>query len=132
MSIVRQAKRNIGHIAREDALSEETFIFWFGLELSSSTMQLGPSPDTKSLSDLVRYLDLDGTLQSLALLLLSGICLGTHDTSTPVTFRLLVLVGVSLLDRGQQFRQLRLVFAAHFCQSENSGSLQYVELAFFS
>jgi hypothetical protein len=38
------------------------------------------------------HLDLDGTLESLALLLRPGNSLGTHDTTTPVPLGLLVLL----------------------------------------
>ena len=55
-------------------------------------------------------LDLDGAVQSLALLLLAGNGLLAHDTSTPVALALLVLLGVALLDGGDQLAEFGLVF----------------------
>lgn len=60
-------------------------------------------------------LDLDGAVQCLALLLLRRDCLSTHDPSTPVTLRLLVLLRVTFLDGGEEFGELGLVFRADFC-----------------
>jgi hypothetical protein len=71
----------------------------------------------------VRRLDLDGVLNGLAGLLLAGNGLGTHDTSTPVALALLVLVGVTLLDGGDELGELGLVFGANLGQGEDSGSL---------
>lgn len=69
------------------------------------------------------HLDLDSTLQSLALLLCSGIGLGTHDTTSPVSSLFLVLVCVSLLDGGDEFGELGLVLSANFSERKNGSSL---------
>jgi len=69
------------------------------------------------------YLDLDGALESLALLQLSSIGFGTHDTTTPLTLALLVLGSVSLLDGGDELGELGLVFGADFGESEDGSSL---------
>ena len=69
------------------------------------------------------FLDLDGGLDGLALLLLTRDGLGTHDTATPVTLALLVLVAVALLDGGDEFGEFRLVLGAGLGQSNSSGSL---------
>ena len=70
------------------------------------------------------YLDLDGILDGLALLLSSGNGLGTHDATTPVTLALLVLLAVTLLDGADKLGQFGLVFRADFSQSQNSSSLE--------
>jgi len=64
-------------------------------------------------------LDLDSTLQCLPLLLRPCNSLLAHDASTPVALSLLVLLRVALLDRRDQLRKLRLVFAADFRQSQD-------------
>ena len=69
-------------------------------------------------------LDLDGGLNSLALLLLAGVGLGTHDTTTPVTAGILVLVGVTLLDGREELGELSLVLSADLGQSKNSRGLR--------
>ena len=55
-------------------------------------------------------LDLDSAFQSLAFLLRPGDSFLPHDASTPVTFGLLVLLGVAFPDSGNELRELRLVF----------------------
>jgi len=70
-----------------------------------------------------RYLDLDGRLKSLALLLLPSVGLGTHDTTTPVATILLVLVSVALLDGLDELRELVLILRANLGQGKDSGSL---------
>jgi hypothetical protein len=74
-------------------------------------------------------LDLDGVLNSLALLLLAGVGLGTHDTTTPVAAGLIVLVGVALLDGGEELGELSLVLSTGLGESQDSGGLKTVELA---
>lgn len=69
-------------------------------------------------------LDLDGGLEGLAGLLGASDGLGTHDTSTPAAFALLVLLGVTLLDCGDELGQLGLVLGADFGQSENGSGLE--------
>ena len=76
---------------------------------------------------LANCLDADGGLSDLALLLLTGDGLGAHDTTTPVAAGLLVLVGVALLDGGEELGELGLVLRADLSESEDSGGL--VELA---
>lgn len=74
-------------------------------------------------------LDLDGVLDSLALLLLAGVGLGTHDTTTPVAAGLIVLVGVAFLDGGEELGELSLVLSTGLGESQDSGGLKIVELA---
>lgn len=68
-------------------------------------------------------LNLDSVLNGLALLLLAGIGLGTHDTTTPVAAGLLVLVSVALLDGREELGELGLVLGADLGQSQNGGGL---------
>jgi hypothetical protein len=69
------------------------------------------------------HLDLDGALDSLALLLLAGVGLGAHDATTPVALALLVLLGVTLLDGLDQLGELGLVLGSDLSDGENSGGL---------
>lgn len=73
----------------------------------------------------INHLDLDGSLKSLALLLGSGVGLGTHDTTTPVTLGLLVLVGVTVLDSLDELGHLGLVLGADLGESDNSSGLKH-------
>lgn len=68
-------------------------------------------------------LDLDGALKSLALLQLSSLGLGTHDTTTPLTLALLVLGGVPLLDGRDELGELGLILGADFSDGEDGSSL---------
>lgn len=68
-------------------------------------------------------LDLDLTLNTLALLALVGLSLGTHDATTPVALGLLVLVEVSLLDSLDELGELGLVLGADLSDGEGSGGL---------
>jgi hypothetical protein len=68
-------------------------------------------------------LDLDGRLDGLALLLLAIVGLGTHDTTTPVTTVLLVLVRVTLLDGRDELGELGVVLGADLGQSNDGGGL---------
>jgi hypothetical protein len=70
-----------------------------------------------------RRLDLDSTLQRLAVLLRASIGFCAHNTTTPVPIGLGVLLCVSLLDRADELGELRLVFSAHFGKGEDSGGL---------
>jgi len=54
-------------------------------------------------------LDLDSALEGLALLLSAGVSLGAHNTTTPVSLSLLVLVRVTFLDGLDELGELRLV-----------------------
>ena len=69
------------------------------------------------------HLDLDRALKSLPLLLLAGVGLEAHDTATPVSPTLLVLVGVALLDGRDKLGQLRLILRLDLSQSKDSRSL---------
>ena len=55
-------------------------------------------------------LDLNGTLESLPLLLLSRNCLLAHNTTAPMSFVLLKFVIIAFLDGADELRQLALVF----------------------
>ena len=68
-------------------------------------------------------LDLDGGLDGLALLLLAVVGLGAHDTTTPVTAGLLVLVGVALLDGREELGELGLVLGAGLGQGQDGRGL---------
>lgn len=72
---------------------------------------------------MLASLDLDGRLDGLALLLLAIVGLGTHDTTTPVTTVLLVLVRVTLLDGRDELRELGVVLGADLGQSNDGGGL---------
>ena len=54
------------------------------------------------------------------------VCLGlrAHDTTTPVSLGLLVLVHVTLLDRLDELAEVGLVFAAYLGDGECGGSLE--------
>lgn len=69
------------------------------------------------------HLDLDGRLERLALLLLAGVGLGTHDATTPLLLGLLVLVGVAILDSLDELGELSLVLGADLGDGEDSGGL---------
>jgi len=66
------------------------------------------------------FLDLDSRLKSLTLLLSAGNSLGTHDTTTPVSLGLLVLLTVALLNGRDQLGKLGLVLGSDLGQSKNS------------
>ena len=80
-------------------------------------------PSNKNSKSRKVNLDLDGVLNSLALLLLAVVGLGAHDTTTPVAAGLLVLVGVTLLDGGEELGELSLVLGADLGQGQNGGGL---------
>ena len=69
------------------------------------------------------HLDLDLTLGTLLLLSVVGLSLGTHDTTTPVTLGLLVLLHVASLDGLDELGELVLVLLADLGESESSGGL---------
>ena len=69
------------------------------------------------------HLDLDGGLDSLALLVHAGVGLGTHDATTPVALSLLVLVGVTLLDGLDELGHLRLILGADLSDGEDGSGL---------
>ena len=68
-------------------------------------------------------LDLDGVLDSLALLLGTVIGLLAHDTTTPVAARVLSLVSVALLDGRQELGELGLVLGADLGEGQDGGGL---------
>jgi hypothetical protein len=68
-------------------------------------------------------LDLDGVLESLGCLASTGIGLGTHNSTSPVSPALLVLVCVTLLDGGDEFGKLGLVLGADLGESEDGSGL---------
>lgn len=70
-----------------------------------------------------QHLDLDGRLKSLALLLSTCVGLGSHDTTTPVSLGLLILLGVALLDGRDELGELSLVLGSDLGESDNSSSL---------
>lgn len=71
-------------------------------------------------------LDLDGLLEGLGLL--GGLVLGllAHDTTTPVSLGVLVLVHVALLDGLDELGELRLVLGADLGDRGDGGSLKYM------
>lgn len=70
-------------------------------------------------------LDLDGSVKSLLLLGNEGVGLVAHDSTSPVAAGLLVLVGVSLLDGGDELGELGLVLGADLSKSEDGSGLGY-------
>lgn len=104
--------------------------FPIGTFFKGERFQKGPIPSRQNQVIPERInLDLDGVLNSLALLLLAGVGLGAHDTTTPVAAGLVVLVGVALLDGGQELGELSLVLSADLSQSQNGGGLKRIKLA---
>ena len=68
-------------------------------------------------------LDLGSSLQSLLLLLNSLLGLGTHDTATPLSSLLVVLVHETILDSRDELGELALVLRSHLSDSEDGSSL---------
>jgi len=88
--------------------------------------QAGKTVEEKSMRETKgqsRNLDLDGALDGLSLLLLSGNGLGAHDATTPVATALLVLAGVAVVDGGDELAKLGLVLALDLGERDNSGGL---------
>jgi len=77
--------------------------------------------NAERLKDL--HLDLNRTLYSLSLLLLPGLGLHTHNTTTPVSSVLLILAGITLIDRRHKFAQLGLIIPLDFGESKHGGGL---------
>ena len=65
------------------------------------------------------YLNLDSTIKRLSLLLRPRNGFLSHDTSTPVTFRLFVFLRVAFFDRGDELRELGFVFRSDFGEGED-------------
>lgn len=82
-----------------------------------------PQQDAKDSTKVRLNLDLDGALDGLSLLLLSGDGLGTHDTTAPVTTALLVFGGVTFIDGGDEFAELGLVLALDLGERDHGGGL---------
>jgi hypothetical protein len=68
-------------------------------------------------------LDLGSSLESLLLLLNPLLGLGAHDTTTPVSAGLVVLLKVTVLDSGDELGELVLVLGADLGDGEDSGGL---------
>lgn len=89
----------------------------------SASIRNDPVKQTSKKSCSYTSLNLDGGIESLTLLLDAGVGLGAHDTTTPVAAGVLVLVGVTLLDGGEELGELGLVLSAGLGQGENGGGL---------
>lgn len=72
---------------------------------------------------LTKTLDLDARVQRLLPLRDLVVGLGAHNAATPVALRVLDLVGVALLDGGQQLAELGLVLGPDFGEGEDGGGL---------
>jgi hypothetical protein len=68
-------------------------------------------------------LDLGSSLKSLLLLDDLHLSLGTHDTTTPLSAGLLVLLKVTVLDSGDELGELGLVLGADLGDGEDSSGL---------
>jgi hypothetical protein len=68
-------------------------------------------------------LDLGSSLKSLLLLDDLHLSLGTHDTTTPLSAGLVVLLKVTVLDSGDELRKLVLVLGADLGDGEDSSGL---------
>lgn len=68
-------------------------------------------------------LDLGSSLESLLLLLDALVGLVAHDTTTPVSSLLVVLVHVSILDGRDELGELALVLRSDLGDSEDGGGL---------
>jgi hypothetical protein len=68
-------------------------------------------------------LDLGSSLESLLLLDDLHLSLGTHDTTTPVSAGLVVLLKVTILDSGDELGELSLVLGADLSDGEDSSGL---------
>jgi hypothetical protein len=71
-------------------------------------------------------LDLGSSLESLLLLDDLHLSLGTHDTTTPLSAGLLVLLKVTVLDSGDELGELGLVLGADLGDGEDSSGLGLV------
>lgn len=71
-------------------------------------------------------LDLGSSLQSLLLLDDLHLSLGTHDTTTPLSAGLVMLLEVTILDSGDELGQLVLVLGADLSDGEDSSGLGLV------
>lgn len=72
---------------------------------------------------VLHCLNLGGSLESLLLLQGAHLGLGAHDTTTPLSAGLLVLVHEAILDGGDELGQLSLVLGADLSEGEDSGGL---------
>jgi hypothetical protein len=71
-------------------------------------------------------LDLGSSLESLLLLDDLHLSLGTHDTTTPLSAGLVVLLEVTILDSGDELGELVLVLGADLSDGEDSSGLGLV------
>lgn len=69
------------------------------------------------------FLDLDGRLQSLLLLLDPSVGLGAHDTTTPLPPGVLAVSQVARLDGTDELGELVLVLGADLSDGEDGSSL---------
>lgn len=72
---------------------------------------------------VLHCLNLEGSLLSLLLLQGAHLGLGAHDTTTPLSAGLVVLVHEAILDGGDELGELSLVLGADLGESEDSGRL---------
>ena len=86
-------------------------------------MQITPESFNQQPNCHSRRLDLDGGLDGLALLLLAGVGLGAHDTTTPVALGLLGLLKVTLLDGRNELGELGAVLGADLGEGEDGSGL---------
>lgn len=72
---------------------------------------------------VLNCLDLVGSLESLLLLQNLHLGLGAHDTTTPLSAGLVVLVHEAILDGGDELGELSLVLGADLSEGEDGSSL---------
>ena len=91
--------------------------------LFRSAARLTRISHAKALGVSSAILHLDGGLESLLLLGDAVLSLGTHDAATPLLPGLFSLLQVTILDSGDELRELVLVLGANLGDSKNSGGL---------
>lgn len=69
-------------------------------------------------------LDLDGSIESLLLLQLAHVGLGTHDTATPLLACVVGVGHVSIFDSGNELGELTLILRSDLSQSKDGGGLK--------
>ena len=113
----------MGIIEISSVTAEKTYTLLPALILFPADLSDNHKQTPCAVSTIAYHLDLDGTLKSLALLVLAGVGLGTHDTTSPVALRLLDIGHVTLLDGGDELGVLGLVFGADLGESEDCSGL---------